>query len=318
MMDNSRKITVKDVALKCDVSVSLAAAVLSNSKNNIGCSDIKRAKILKAAEELNYRSNKLARAMKTGIVPLVAMCIHHTTPDDELNLYLHDLLPGITSALKPKGFNTIFISYDSVDDMMAQTQALAGGNLISGIITNFPPEHGGRMAAYLRGISLPHVMLGKVKDETIPCVYQDSKALMAKLTEYAVAHGFKRVVKMLAGKNLKGEIAWELSTVLFPSSPVKYSVQELDLHDRNTLWAAFGEFTRRLLIEQGINRKNIISIENKRVLVQFKPTIFARSKAADTAAQAVEMLLEWIMDGRIPEPRRRVIGPLPEDIELIV
>ena len=34
MMDDSRKITVKDVALKCSVSVSLAAAVLSDSKNN--------------------------------------------------------------------------------------------------------------------------------------------------------------------------------------------------------------------------------------------------------------------------------------------
>jgi hypothetical protein len=34
MMDNGRKITVKDVALKCSVSVSLVAAVLSNSKNS--------------------------------------------------------------------------------------------------------------------------------------------------------------------------------------------------------------------------------------------------------------------------------------------
>ena len=317
-MDNSRKITVKDIALKCDVSVSLAAAVLSNSKNNIGCSGIKRAKILKAAEELNYRSNKLARAMKTGIVPLVAVCIHHTIPDDELNLYLHDLLPSITSALKPKGFNTIFISYDSVEDMMAQTQALAGGNLISGIITNFPPEHGIRMAAYLKKLNLPYVMLGKVKDEDAPSVSQDSSALIAAISEYAASHGYKRAVKMLAYRNVDGEIEWEPSPVLYPSAVENHDIGTLDLHDRNTLLVAFGEFTRRLLVQQNISSKRIISIENKRVLVQFKPTIFARSKAADTAARAVEILLEWIMDGRIPEPRRRSVCILPEDIELIV
>ncbi|MFA6104714.1 MAG: LacI family DNA-binding transcriptional regulator [Victivallaceae bacterium] len=318
MMDNSRKITVKDVALKCNVSVSLAAAVLSNSKNNIGCSDVKRARIMKVAEELDYHSNKLARAMKTGIVPLVAMCIHHTQPEDDLNLYLHDLLPSVTTALKLKGFNTILISYDTAEDMMTQTQALVGGNLISGIITNFPPEHCVKIADYLKRINLPYVMLGCVKDEAIPCVCDDSTALIAKLTEYAEVHGLKRAVKMLAVKNVKGETEWEPLPVLFPSSNEKYDVSALNLQDRDTLWVAFGEFTRRLLVQQGINEKNIISIENKWVLVQFKPTVFVRSKVAATANQAAELLTSWIATGRIEEPRQRVVKVLPEDIELII
>ena len=48
-MENNRKITVKDIALRCNVSRALAGAVLSNTKNNIRFSPVKREEILKVA-----------------------------------------------------------------------------------------------------------------------------------------------------------------------------------------------------------------------------------------------------------------------------
>ena len=150
-MKANRKVTVKDIAQKCSVSKALAAAVLSNSKNNIGCSDAKREKILKVAQKMNYRPNRLARAMSTGIVPLVAVCVNHINfQDDEINLYLHDLLPSMTFALKRYGFNTIFVPYDGVKELMEQVGSLADDNLIGGIITNFPPEHQSQVVNYLK------------------------------------------------------------------------------------------------------------------------------------------------------------------------
>ena len=319
-MKANRKITVKDIALKCNVSKALAAAVLSNSKNNIGCSDAKREKILKAAQKLNYRPNRLARAMSTGIVPLVAVCVNHINfQDDEINLYLHDLLPSMTFALKRYGFNTIFVPYDGVKELMEQVGSLADDNLIGGIITNFPPENQSQVVNYLKKIKVPHVVMGKIKDKSVPCVSSDNTVQYEKIAEYAQNHGFKRAVRLLARKNMNNGTSWSEIGVLHQSSPMEYMTELPDFNVNDTLWVAMGEFTRRALIqEKCVSEKNIISVESKRVLIQFKPTVFVRSELSNMAGQAAELLSEWIKHGKIPEPVHRTVKALPEDIEFVV
>ena len=318
-MSVKRKITVNDVALKSGVSMSLAAAVLRNADSSIKCTGATRERILKAAHELNYKVNGLARAMKTGIVPQVALCVHHHTADDELNLYLHDLLPSVVSALKPRGFNVTFIPYDSIEDFTEQTQAVADSNLISGIITNCPSKYEATMVGHLKKLGLPHVIFGNIQDSSAPSVCLDDTAQIKVLSDYARLRGFKQAVKMLAEKRLNGDILWTPAQFLFPLSPHECDISSLDLHNSDTLWVAFGEFTRRrLLHDAGVSPGNIISVESKSVLIQFKPTLFVKNKLGARADIAAGMLLEWILDGRIPEPRRRSVCILPEDIELIV
>lgn len=318
-MKPSRKVTVNDVALKSGVSMSLAAAVLRNAKSNIGCTESTRERVLKAAKELDYSPNKLARAMKTGIIPQVALCLHHEKSDEELNLYIHDLLPGVAFALKPKGFNATFIPYDSIKDFIEQTQTLADSNLIGGIITNFPPEHENELVGHLKKLGLPHVLFGKTNDDSTPCVGIDNTIFHQKLAEYALAHGFKRMTGIQARKKVKDGIFWESLPLQLPPALEKCGIENSCLQDRGTLCVAFGEFTRRMLIqEKGINEKNIISIEDKRSLISVRPTVLVRSKLPARAEQAADLLTEWITHGRIPEPRHRQVKVLPEDIEFIV
>lgn len=319
-MKLNRKVTVNDVALKGGVSMSLAAAVLRNAKCNIGCTEATRERILKVAKELNYRPNKLARAMKTGIVPLVALCIHHDKFNYEINLYLHDLLPGVAFALKPKGFNAVFVPYDPIEDFMEQTQTLADSNLISGIITNFPPEHEDELVGHLKKIGLPYVVFGKIKDSSVPCVSLDVTEVYKKLYEYGQTNGFRQTIWILARKNISGGIDWDPDSIILTPSPVKCRMEDFDLKDPNTLYvAANGEFTRKALIhDKGINEKNIISIEDKRTLIQFKPTVLVRSLQDARAEQATELFMKWITHGRIPESCKRQVKILPDDIEFMV
>jgi len=317
-MENNRKITVKDIALRCNVSRALAGAVLSNTKNNIRFSPVKREEILKVARELNYHPNRIAQAMKTGIVPLVALCVHvEKNYRDEINLYLHDLLPNTSYRLQKNGFEMIFVPYDNADELKERIKHLAEDNLTNGIITNFPPESGSDIANFLKKSRLPFVMLGSIHEPVVPCVDIDMSELYKELYEYGNSNGFKRTILILARRNINGGIDWTPALAVLKPSPEKCRIEDLDLSDKNTLWAAAGEFTRRALIqEKGVAEKNIISIENKRIMIQVRPSVYVASKDSQRATTAADMLMEWINDGRIPEPR--TIKIMPEDVEFIL
>lgn len=316
-MENSRKVTVKDIALKCNVSRALAGAVLSNTKNNIRFSETKREEILKVARELNYRPNRIAQAMKTGIVPLIALCVHvEKNYRDEINLYLHDSLPNTSYRLQKNGFEMIFVPYDNAEELKERVKHLAEDNLTNGIITNFPPENGSDIAGFLKKSGLPFVMLGTVHEPEVPCIDIDMSELYKELYDYGRNNGFKRTVWLLARRNISGKIDWKPVAILTPS-PAECSVKDLNFHDPGTLWAAAGEFTRRVLIqENGVSEKNIISVENKQIMIQARPSVYVKSQDSLRATTAADMLMEWINDGRIPQPQK--IKTIPEDIEFIL
>lgn len=93
-MKTNRKITVKDIALKCNVSKALAAAVLRNSKSNNRCSDAKREKILKTAQELNYYPNALAKGINAKRTKTVGLIFNAATPEttaDNINIVVMEL-----------------------------------------------------------------------------------------------------------------------------------------------------------------------------------------------------------------------------------
>ncbi|MHB9137802.1 MAG: LacI family DNA-binding transcriptional regulator [Victivallaceae bacterium] len=315
-MENNRKTTVKDIALRCNVSRALAGAVLSNTKNNIRFSEAKRDEVLKVARELNYRPNRIAQAMKTGIVPLVALCVHvEKSYQEEINLYLNDLLPNTSYKLQENGFEMIFVPYDNADELKARVKHLAEDNLTNGIITNFPPENGNDIAEYLKKIGLPFVMLGTVHNPATPCINIDTSELYKKLYEYGQDNGFKRTIWLITKRNIHGGIDW--TPDLLTPSPEKRRIDDFSLDDPDTLWAAAGEFTRRVLIrEKGVSEKNIISVENKRIMIQAKPSVYVRSKDSLRATIAADMLVKWITDGKMPEPKK--IKLAPEDIEFIL
>lgn len=317
-MENNRKVTVKDIALKCNVSRALAGAVLSNTKSNIRFSETTREEILKVARELNYHPNRIAQAMKTGIVPLVALCVHvEKNYRDEINMYLQDLLPSTSYRLQKNGFEMIFVPYDDANEFKERVKHLAEDHLTNGIITNFPPKEGSDIAGFLKKLGMPFVMFGTVHEPGIPCVSTDSSELYNELYEYGRNNGFERTVWLLARQNIKGKTDWMPSTAILTPFRLEYKLKALDLKDPNTLWTAAGEFTRRTLIQEyGVCDKNIISIENRKIMIQSKPSVYVKSKDSLRATVAVDMLMEWINEGRTPQSQK--IKITAKDIKFIL
>lgn len=72
-MDRKRPITLKDVAEQVDVSPYTASVVLNGAKSNTRVSEATRERIIQAAEELGYRPNGLARALRTQQTNIIGL-----------------------------------------------------------------------------------------------------------------------------------------------------------------------------------------------------------------------------------------------------
>ena len=59
-------ITMRDIAVHTGVSRSTVSFVLNDKHSEMGVNEITRRRVLKAAKELGYRRNGLARAIATG------------------------------------------------------------------------------------------------------------------------------------------------------------------------------------------------------------------------------------------------------------
>ena len=310
MMETTRRVTVKDVAARCEVSKALAAAVLSDAKCNIGCSAANRERILRAAKELGYHPNRLARSMRSGVAPLVALCLHEERDyEEEINLYIHDVVPSASRALQERGLEMIFVPYGDTAELKDRLGHLVGGNLVSGVITNFPPEDVTEVADFLKGTRMPFVMLGWVLDESVPCAHADSSAMDRQIASYAAAQGFTRAIHALARRDVAGKIYWRMTCGT-------ECLEAWDFSEVGALWVALGEFTRRALVQEGLGGRNVISVENKRLLIQSRPAIYVRSQARLRVVAAAELLVEWMKTGKAPRQRR--IELLPEDIEFVL
>ena len=100
MAAERRSPTINDVAELAGVSKSLVSLVMRNSPN---VSDKRRAAVIKAAEELHYRPNAVARSLvrqRTNVLGCVISDMH--------NPFFSDMADGIEEAATAGGYRALF------------------------------------------------------------------------------------------------------------------------------------------------------------------------------------------------------------------
>lgn len=98
----NRASTIRDVAKLAGVSKSLVSLVFRGSDL---VSDKSREAVLKAAKELNYRPNTLARQLVSGTSSTLGVVV-----DDLHNAFYPEVLDGIRSAADNNAFRVIMVS----------------------------------------------------------------------------------------------------------------------------------------------------------------------------------------------------------------
>ncbi|WP_276353762.1 LacI family DNA-binding transcriptional regulator [Cohnella caldifontis] len=103
------RVTIKDVARECGYSVATVSLVLNDKESRISAAA--RAKILKVAEEMNFRPNRLA----VGLVTQKTHTIGLIVPDIS-NFHFAEMCNAIEHECRNNGYIVLLGSYGSSDD----------------------------------------------------------------------------------------------------------------------------------------------------------------------------------------------------------
>lgn len=181
----SRPVTIRDVAQRAGVSKSLVSLVLRDAPH---VSAARRQAVLDAVAELDYRPNRLARALPAARTDTVGVLLN-----DLRNPWFIDLLEGLASAVHAAGLAPILA--DSHTDMRVGRRSvetlLALG--VDGLVVVGTTLEAGPITA--AATSIPVVLAG-TREPRLPHVdaaVDDDEAGARLATEHLISLGHRRI-----------------------------------------------------------------------------------------------------------------------------
>jgi LacI family transcriptional regulator/LacI family purine nucleotide synthesis repressor len=181
---NGAVVTLRDVADLVQVSPYTASVVLNGAKSNTRVSQKTRDRIVQAAQQLGYRPNSLARALRQRSTNILGLYFGygHLEPHDPFHAeVLTGLQRGCEACEKDLMIHYSFHRY-SVDEVFGE---LVGGKIDGLVLIASPSDP---LVERVRGSHLPVVAMTDAI-EGIPSVTADDEAGSALLAQHLHAKG---------------------------------------------------------------------------------------------------------------------------------
>ena len=173
-------ITLRDVAERAGVSTTTASRILNGRESGVQIRDSTRERILAAAEELGYKPNLLARALRGSRSSLLGVIVR-----DISDPFLFQVLRGINVAARARGYRLFLGHVDYRPDVAAIygsmfEQSHADGIMVIGDLQGGDAalEDLARRHRYVVGVS------DRIERGSVPGVYVDNE----RGTELALEH----------------------------------------------------------------------------------------------------------------------------------
>lgn len=154
-MSGKRKATIADVARRAGVSTATAGRVLGGYGYSSGQ---KRDLVLKAADDLGYRANQLARSLITGRTQTIGFIA-----GDIQSPFYAKILRGVSDALKSEGIGLLITNSDETIEGELEAIRLLQEKQVDGMILSPCDTH---RSDHLRAIaaSMPMVLIDREVD----------------------------------------------------------------------------------------------------------------------------------------------------------
>ncbi|MCD5408911.1 LacI family transcriptional regulator [Candidatus Bipolaricaulota bacterium] len=149
-------VTMRDVARAAGVSVNTVSRALAGKPD---VSPETRARVLKVAEELGYRPNKLARGLRSNKTRTIGVIV-----TDIANPYFGALVKGVREAAYRHGYSIIL--QDTDEDYAREGEAIEVmlAERVDGLLIT-PVQTGTETIEKLKESGLPFVLLGRHFDD---------------------------------------------------------------------------------------------------------------------------------------------------------
>jgi LacI family transcriptional regulator len=182
-------LSLKELARRLDLSVSTVSRAL-NRYDDISPSTRERA--LKAARELGYKPNTMAKRLAEGTTGTIAVVL--TPPQDEFAppMYL-GYMQGIDDALQERGMDTLVTVGRAPPDDLGAFQRLTEGKRVDGIIFGRTRPNDRRIA-YLLDNDRPFCVIGQCPGRLVfPYVDTDRRGAAAEAVQTLINLGHRHV-----------------------------------------------------------------------------------------------------------------------------
>ena len=181
-------IRLSDIAKKSGLSVSTVSRVLNKKSQKYRISKEVERIVIKAAEELNYRPNQLARGLrlrKTHTIGLVA--------PDLANPFFAQIVKTIQTEVHKLGYSLIVCDSDENFDLEVEHTRLLYSNGVDGLIV-MPVGQEYKHFETLIADGIPIVMVDRGFDDlTTNMVVVDNYGGAFEAVEYLIENGHRRI-----------------------------------------------------------------------------------------------------------------------------
>jgi DNA-binding LacI/PurR family transcriptional regulator len=187
--------TIHDVAARARVSKSLVSMVIRGAP---GVSERRRQAVLRAARELGYRPNAVARSLVQQRSHALGVLL-----SDMHNLYFAELVDGIQEATEAQGYRALFITGNRVPRREAEAIETMLELRVDGLILASPVVPAAEVALASR--SVPVVLVGRTtRSDSVDSVTNDDRAGAALAVEHLVSLGHRRIAHIDGGARAPG------------------------------------------------------------------------------------------------------------------
>lgn len=150
-----RKVSLKDIAQHVGVSTALVSYVLNNQEKEKRVGEEMAARIRKAAGELNYQPNQIAKSLKSGRTNTIGLIVA-----DISNPYSANIARIIEDEAKRNGYTVIFGSSDENADKSWDLINVLLNRQVDGFIIA-PSEDSESQILYLKENNIPVVLIDR-------------------------------------------------------------------------------------------------------------------------------------------------------------
>ncbi len=183
------KVTSMEVARRAGVSQSAVSRVFTPGAS---ASKSTALKVRKAAEELGYRPNVLARSLITGRTRIIGLVVAYLE-----NQFYPVVLELLSRALQAKGYHVLVFMAENSTEKVAEVMEELLDYQVDGIITASVAMTND-LTARCTAVGIPVVMFNRGQDDArLSEVTSDNIAGACRATEYLIAAGHTRIAHVM-------------------------------------------------------------------------------------------------------------------------
>jgi len=184
---------LKDVAARLRLSPALVSGVLNN-RPHIWASEETRARILEAAEKMNYRPSAAAQALSRGKTDTVVF-IYRRLEGSAYRLAYSGLVDALSAELQAAGYDLVVANFATTEEVLDHLRKLTSSRACDAVVLWGREEDTEEQGALLESLKIPFFVKGRHEIQH-PNWYQidfDHEFMMEQAVAHLAAIGHQRI-----------------------------------------------------------------------------------------------------------------------------